>query len=158
MSTEVPDPAVFPNPIKEPFTQFNPVSETRPLTDVRLQAFKTASAGGVLEISERCVRKHLQGRRHLKRIKGWPCGQHANRTRAPIPGLLQGAYRICVISPARIAEHLHLSPQDVLENLFAGSHLLAQFFALQAPEMFVRPSVGAYFKSFSGQSPQLGVA
>jgi len=57
-----------------------------------------------------------------------------------------------------ITEHLDLFSQDVLKNLFAGSHFLAQFIMLQVPETFVRPPVGAYFKSFRGQRTQLGVA
>jgi len=57
-----------------------------------------------------------------------------------------------------ITEHLHLFSQDVLKNLFARSHLVKQFIMLQVPERFVRPPVGAYFKSFRGQRPQLGLA
>jgi hypothetical protein len=107
MPIEVPKATVLQYYIKEPFAQLNPTSETRHLNEACLPAFKSARADDVFDIRESRVRKYLQGRRHLKRIKGWPRRQHAYRTGAFIAKGLQRSNGVGVVPTPRVAKHFH---------------------------------------------------
>jgi hypothetical protein len=98
------------------------------------------------------MREGLQSSGHLKRIEACPRRQHANRARASVPSLLQGADNVGVVSTARIAEHLNFRSKDILKNSLTGPDFLRQYLRRKAAKRFVRESMSADFEACRSQS------